>query len=181
MPLTDLYLIRHGHPQLGTGIAYDRPPGPPLSEVGLAEARLAGLYLAGRGIQRLYASPLERALGTAQAIGAEIGAAPAVDEALAEHRADETFDGVTRRLSAFLNRLRDEPADRVALVTHGSPIKAALHILTLGRIDLTGHVYSNGNHAPTAGIWHARSLDGVWHLELAFKPAAATPPAHVMV
>ena len=66
----------------GTGLAYDRPPGPPLSEVGLAEARLAGQFLAGRDIQRLYASPLQRALGTAQAISAAIGVAPDIEAGL---------------------------------------------------------------------------------------------------
>jgi broad specificity phosphatase PhoE len=181
MPLTDLYLIRHGHPQLGTGLAYDRPPGPPLSEVGLAEARLAGQFLAGRDIQRLYASPLQRALGTAQAISAAIGVAPDIEEALSEHRSDESFEGVTARLGAFLARLRDEPAERVALVTHGSPIRASLQLLSAGRIDLGGHTYSNGNPAPTAGIWHARAQDGAWRLELAFKPAAPAPSGHILV
>lgn len=181
MSLTDLYIVRHGHPQLGTGIPYDRVPGPPLSEVGHAEARLAGVYLAGCRIERLFASPLDRALSTAQAISSETGLPVLVDEALAEHHKDETFDAVKIRVRTFLNRIDSHETSRAVLVTHGSPIKALLQLLSLDRIDLSRYVYANGNHAPTAGIWHARRMDGDWHVDLIFKPVVSTPGAHIPV
>ncbi len=181
MQLTDLYIVRHGHPLLNTGLAYDRPPGPPLSEVGRAEARLAGLYLAGRNVQRLYASPLERAQGTAHAIAAETGLAVITEPALAEHRHDETFDAVRARIREFLCRLEQDLVPGVALVSHGSPIKAMLQILSREQINLSGHIYPNGNPVPTAGIWHARRSAQEWSLDLVFKPVVATPAAHVPV
>lgn len=181
MNITDLYIVRHGHPRLGTGIAYDRVPGPPLSEIGQAEARLAGLFLATRSINALYVSPLERALGTGQAIAAEIGLPGRIEPALAEHRQEETFDDVKARLSEFLARLERADDPCVALVTHGSPIKAILHLLGGGRIDLSRHVYANGNHAPTAGVWHARRDSASWRLDLVFRPVVEIPPAHVPV
>lgn len=185
MQITDLYMVRHGHPLLNTGIPYDRPPGPPLSEVGRAEARLAGLYLAGRSIQRLYASPLERAQGTAHAIAAETGLAVITEPALAEHRNDETFEAVKKRIQDFLFRLEQDSVTRVALVSHGSPIKAMLQILSREQIDLSRHIYPNGNHVPTAGIWHAkRNVEKdaqEWALDLVFRPVVATPAAHVPV
>ncbi|MCS7059805.1 MAG: histidine phosphatase family protein [Anaerolineae bacterium] len=188
MLVTDLYLVRHGHPLLNTGIAYDRPPGPPLSEVGRAEARLAGMYLASRGVQRLYTSPLDRAQATAALIGAETGLPAVVVEALAEHRREETFDDVQARMRAFLAHLEQETVSAIVLVSHGSPIKAMLLALSEGRLDLSRHIYPNGNHLPTAGIWHARrsAIEGAtsgtgWTLDLVFKPVVAAPPAHVPV
>ncbi len=181
MQITDLYIVRHGHPQQNTGLAYDRPPGPPLSEVGRAEARLAGMFLAGRGVQRLYASPLERAQGTAQAIAAETGLPVITEPALAEHRHEETFDAVRERIREFLTRIEQDPAPGVALVSHGSPIKALLQILSREQIDLSRHIYPNGNHVPTAGIWHARQGAQEWSLDLVFRPVVATPAEHAPV
>lgn len=181
MQITDLYIVRHGHPQQNTGLAYDRPPGPPLSEIGRAEARLAGIYLAGRGVQCLYASPLERAQGTAHAIAGETGLPIITEPALAEHRHEETFDAVKERIRELLARLEQGTAPVVALVSHGSPIKAMLQILSREQIDLTRHIYPNGNPVPTAGIWHARQDAQGWSLDLVFKPVVATPAAHVPV
>jgi broad specificity phosphatase PhoE len=162
-------------------LAYDRPPGPPLSEIGRAEARLAGIYLAGRGVQRLYASPLERAQGTAHAIADEAGLPVITEPALAEHRQEETFDAVKERVRGLLAGLERDTASVVALVSHGSPIKAMLHILSREQIDLSRHIYPNGNPVPTAGIWHARRGAQGWSLDLVFKPVVATPAAHVPV
>ena len=181
MCLTDIYLVRHGHPQLGTGIAYDRAPGPPLSEIGRAEAQLAGLYLASRNVQRLYTSPVERALSTAHAISTETGLESVVEEALAEHRREETFDAVKIRAQDFLNCLHAQPETVVALVSHGSPIKALLQVLSAGQLDLSRHVYANGNHVPTAGIWHARRVTDGWAFDLVFRPVVSTPATHVPV
>lgn len=181
MQISDLYIVRHGHPLQNTGLAYDRPPGPALSDIGRAEARLAGLYLAGRGAQRLYASPLERAQGTAHIISAETGLPVITEPALAEHRHDETFDAVRERIRALLSRLEQDNIPVVILVSHGSPIKAMLGILSRERIDLSRHVYPNGNPAPTAGIWHARRDTQGWALDLVFRPVVSTPATHVPV
>jgi 2,3-bisphosphoglycerate-dependent phosphoglycerate mutase len=105
-----------------------------------------------------------------------------IEPALAEHRSDETFEDVKARIREMLARLDSQPQEIVALVTHGSPIKALLQILSLETLDLARYSFPNGNHAPTAGIWHAqRDLFGVWQLTLAFKPVVATPAAHVAI
>jgi 2,3-bisphosphoglycerate-dependent phosphoglycerate mutase len=169
--LQQLYLIRHAQPKLGTGIPYDRVPGPPLSDTGRDEARAAGLYLAQCGLQDLFASPLDRTQETARAIADQVGLHVTVEEALAEHRSDETFDKVKTRMRDLLARVDSEPAPTVGFVTHGSPIKAMLQLLSSETIDLSKHTFDNGNHAPTAGIWRAeRSGDG-WRLDLVFTPA----------
>jgi 2,3-bisphosphoglycerate-dependent phosphoglycerate mutase len=180
--LKELYIVRHGHPLQGTGLTYDRVPGPALSDVGRAEAQVSALFLEHRDIEITYTSPLERTLGTARIIVAAINVPLVIEPALAEHRSDETFEEVKARIRDMLARLDSQPHDIVALVTHGSPMKALLKILSLETIDLSRYSFSNGNNAPTAGIWHAqRDLFGVWQLTLAFKPVVATPAAHVAI
>ena len=184
--LKELFLIRHGHPKQGTGIAYDRVPGPPLSDVGQEEARVAGLFLGHMHIQQIYTSPLDRASQTAQLIGKQLNLTPIVEPALAEHRKEETFDQVKARLQAFVAQLDAEPFERVALVAHGSPIKALLLALTQERIKLDDYRFANGNHVPTAGVWHARrNADPTalpqWELDLIFKPIVSAPVGHFAV
>jgi 2,3-bisphosphoglycerate-dependent phosphoglycerate mutase len=169
--LQQLYLIRHAHPQQGTGIPYDRVPGPPLSEVGREEARAAALYLSQCGLQQLYASPLDRTSETARAIVSQTGITMLVEDALAEHRNDEAMEKVTARIRDFLARVDCEPVEVAGFVTHGSPIKALLQLLSSETIDLTKHVYDNGNHAPTAGIWRAERISEGWKVELVFTPS----------
>jgi len=171
--LKELYLIRHAHPQPNTGLAYDRAPGPPLSEAGREEARATGLYLSQCGLERLYVSPLHRTQETAQLIGEHIQAPMHIEELLAEHRSDESFEGVKARVRALLDRIEEEPLVRVGFVTHGSPTKALLQILSDGALDLSQFVFDNGNHAPTAGVWRAERVEDGWRLELVFTPAMA--------
>jgi 2,3-bisphosphoglycerate-dependent phosphoglycerate mutase len=183
--ITEIFLIRHGHPQQGTGIPYDRAPGPPLSDVGREEARIAGLFLGHMGIRQLFCSPLDRALQTAELIGAALSLTPQVAPLLAEHRREETFDDVRKRAGEFLALLDEDTPQhtqqRVALVTHGSPIKALLLLLSNDSINLDNYKFSNGNHAPTAGVWHARRVETGWQLDLIFKPIVAAPVGHVAV
>ena len=184
--LKELFLVRHGHPKLGTGIAYDRVPGPPLSDVGREEARVAGLFLGHMHIQQIYTSPLDRANETAILIGQQLGLTPVIEPALAEHRKEETFDQVKVRLQDVIARLDAGPFERVALVAHGSPIKALLLILTQDRIKLDDYRFANGNHVPTAGVWHARrnadpTASPQWKLDLIFKPIVAAPVGHLSV
>lgn len=170
--LNQLYLIRHAHPKQGTGIPYDRVPGPPLSDAGKEEAQAAALYLSQCGLERLYVSPLDRTSDTARAISQHNGTPMQIEESLAEHRNGETFDQVKARMRDFLARVETDPVEVVGFVTHGSPIKALLQILSDDKIDLTKSTFDAGNHAPWAGIWRAER-DGsgcAWKLELAFSP-----------
>lgn len=169
--LQQLYLIRHAQPKPGTGIPYDRIPGPPLSDVGRDEARSAGLYLSQCGLERLYSSPLDRTLETAHLVGEQVALTPLIEQALAEHRSDETFDKVKTRMRDLLAQVEAEPVQIAAFVTHGSPIKASLQLLSSDAIDLSSRTFDNGNHAPTAGIWRAERIDGQWRLDLVFMPS----------
>ena len=179
--LKEIFFIRHGHPQQGTGIAYDCVPGPPLSDIGREEARIAGLFLGHLRLQQIFCSPLDRAQQTAELIGAELSLTPQVAPLLAEHRKEETFEDVRQRMREFLALLDEDEHERVALVTHGSPIKALLLSLSNESIKLDDYKFSNGNHAPTAGVWHAHRAEAGWQLDLIFKPIVAAPVGHVAV
>lgn len=172
--LKHLYLVRHAHPRQATGLLYDRVPGPQLSDVGRDEARAAGLYLAQCGVERIYVSPLDRTLETARIIANEANLAMQIEDALAEHRSDETFDHVKTRVRDFLARVECEPIMAAAFVTHGSPIKALLQILSSESLDLSQHVFDSGNHSPTAGIWMGQrdgTAETTWNLEMVFQPS----------
>ena len=83
--LHDIVLVRHGN--YTPDPAIDEKIGPPLSPIGVAQARLAGARLRGELPQpgTLYVSPMQRARDTAAAIGAEFpGRAFEVVDDLAE-------------------------------------------------------------------------------------------------
>ena len=169
--LNEIYIVRHAAPQQGTNIAYDRVPGPPLAELERGEARAAALYLSNCGIEKLYSSPLDRAMETAAIIAEETGLAREIVEDIREMRNDEPFEAVKQRIRDFHGRLEKETAERVAFVSHGSPVRAMLQVLSKDGLDLTPYNFHGGNPLPTAGIWRATRDGEVWKLELIFEPA----------
>lgn len=169
--LSDIYLIRHGAPAQCTCIPYNTPPGPDLSARGRAEARQAGLFLADRGVEHLFASPFARTKQTAEVLAEVLGLPTTLTALLQEHGPGEGFADVRERVRELLAAAADSPHTRVAFVSHGSPIRAALLEIGEERIDLSRHNYPGGNPAPTCGIWHARRLEtGQMRLDLVFKP-----------
>ena len=172
--LRTLYLVRHAHPQQNTGIAYDRVPGPPLDALGQTEAQLAARFLQPLGLQALLCSPLLRTRQTADAIAATTGLVPLTAEPLAEHRSDETFDAVRARCATWLAHAESGPHAVLAVVTHGSPVRALLGLLSQNSLDLSRHSFAGGNPSPTAGIWRAERASTGWQLSFAFEPQAVS-------
>ncbi len=177
MTFKTVYLIRHAAPQKGTGIPYDVPPGPPLSEAGQREARQMAEFLAGRGIQRIVHSPLDRTAMTAEALGSRLGL-PVVEAAdLAEHRRDEKADEVRIRVQAFFTREMGRPETVLAVVSHGSPLKLLIEWLTEGRERFIGMNFPDNNVTPTAGVWQARgALGAPWEVLFVFQPNIMPAP-----
>lgn len=180
-----VYLIRHAEPAAwGDGsVRYDAPPGPPLSTEGRAQAAMAADFLVGSPPTVVYTSPLDRALQTTQIITARLGAPMAIDERLAEHRRDETSEQVADRLAAFWRERVTTATGSlcVALVSHGSPIRALLALLgDVWTADPERYRFDHGNIAPPAGIWRARcaatdSRPVRWELALIFRTFVADP------
>ncbi len=170
--LTDLYLVRHGQPAHKPAIAYNVPPGPDLTERGRAEAAEAATFLAEKGVTQLLVSPFARAAQTAEVLVERLGLAATFTSVVQEHGPSESFAQVRARIAELLVALDDSAHSRVAIVAHGSPIRAALLELSKDKIDLSQHVYQGGNAAPTCGIWHVQFLDRhTRRFTLVFKPA----------
>lgn len=170
--LSDLYLIRHGQPVINTAIPYHTPPGPELSERGREEAAQAAAFLADKQIEHLFVSPFARTTQTAEVLVDRLGLPVTFTALVQEHGPGESFEQVRARIRELLAAAEDSPHARLAIVAHGSPIRAALLELSKEKIDLTKHVYAGGNPAPTCGIWHVQFLDEhTRRFELVFKPA----------
>ncbi|HJZ47006.1 MAG TPA: histidine phosphatase family protein [Roseiflexaceae bacterium] len=170
--LEELYLIRHATPDRTTGVPYNIMPGPPLAPIGQQEAVQTAYWLAGRGVERLLASPFDRTRATAETIAGQLGLEITFAEALREGGPGETMEQIRARMAELLAQLDDSPLHNAALITHGAPIRALLLHTTGDRIDLKPHAYDNGNCTPTAGVWHGRRGDNCWKWELAFRPSA---------
>jgi len=80
---THLYLVRHAQSMSNTGEAniYDDPP---LTEVGIEQARRLAKRLSYQSITAIYSSPLKRALQTAQIVAEALSLSVQVDEGLRE-------------------------------------------------------------------------------------------------
>jgi probable phosphoglycerate mutase len=85
----DLILVRHGEPvriENATGAA-----DPPLTAQGRAQAAAAGRWLEAEDVHAVYASPLRRAVETAQAIAGVHGLGLTIDDDLAEFDREASF------------------------------------------------------------------------------------------
>ncbi|HZW02320.1 MAG TPA: histidine phosphatase family protein [Anaerolineaceae bacterium] len=82
--MTRLLLVRHGETAWNVEGRYQGQADPPLNERGQAQAAQLAGRLAGAGIDVIYASPLRRALQTAEAIARRTGAPVRTDPRLME-------------------------------------------------------------------------------------------------
>jgi broad specificity phosphatase PhoE len=81
---TTVHLLRHGEVFNPDQILYGRLPGFRLSDLGVAQAKLAAEFLARYDVARVVSSPLERARQTAAPVAAALGLDPTRDIALDE-------------------------------------------------------------------------------------------------
>jgi broad specificity phosphatase PhoE len=86
-----VHLLRHGEVHNPDGVLYGRLPGFRLSDLGVAQAKLAAEFLAQRDIRYLVSSPLQRAQETAAPLASLTGLEVATDERLIE--ADNKLQG----------------------------------------------------------------------------------------
>jgi 2,3-bisphosphoglycerate-dependent phosphoglycerate mutase len=168
--LEELFLVRHAAPDRSLPMPYNVLPGPPLTAAGVQEAALTAIWLEGRGIEYLFVSPFERTKATADIIINRLGVPFTYTEAIREGGPGEKFEQIRARVAELLVQLDDSPFRRVALVSHGAPVLAALRHTTEDRIDLKGHMYDHGNNTPTGGVWRGVRGERCWRWELAFRP-----------
>lgn len=104
MPADLLHFVRHGEVHNPDRILYGRLEGFGLSERGVLMAERAASALATRPIAKIFSSPLQRALESAQPLSARVGVPIETDERLNE--GINSFQGT--RLT--LGRILSEPA-----------------------------------------------------------------------
>jgi len=171
-----VYLARHATPDWSrTDIPYDIPPGPPLTDLGEAEAKKLGAFLADAGVIQLFVSPLERAQHTAIIAAQALGVPITTVDAIAEWRHGESEEAVLGRAHAFWKELfEDNPVNGpVALFSHGGPIRLLLETLSGDPARISEYLprFDHHNPLPPAGAWRAqRQDDGSWQVDLVFTP-----------
>jgi probable phosphoglycerate mutase len=142
-----LYVCRHGESELNALGRYAGQTDTPLTEIGRRQAHLAGQQAGGLAIDQIVASPLARALETAQIIAREISypieritTNPLVMERALGELEGESWDDkpedptiylgiepetdLDMRAKAALSFLRGLGADHVLLVSHGTFLMA---------------------------------------------------------
>ena len=116
MTATRVDLVRHGHVENPQRKVYGRLPGWKLSAEGRRQAEAIAAHLRGRPIVRVYASPLDRAMETAEAVAAACGVAVSPDPDLIESALGAHWEGMRwsevratrqRELDAYLHRPHD--------------------------------------------------------------------------
>ena len=88
------YVLRHGQTDWNVQMRLQGSTDIPLNETGRAQAHVAAKILAGEGVTQIIASPLSRALETAQIVGAAAGIEPVIDNRLIERNFGQ-FEGMT--------------------------------------------------------------------------------------
>ena len=174
MPI--VYLARHATPDFNRpDLVYHLPPGPPLTAQGQAEAQSLGLFLREAGVARLYTSPLERCLHTAQ-IASQISGAPLeILPALIELQPGEGQDSLRALLCpVFAQAAQESVTGRpIALITHGGTVTFLLGALGLDESSISHTlIYDHSNPLPPAGVYEAsQDAEGQpWNVRLAFTP-----------
>ncbi len=94
-----IHLIRHGEVENPKGVIYGRLPGFHLSDKGRRQVEAAAERLKDRNVGTIWASPLERAQETAEAIAVHHDAAIVTDGRLSESKT--TLEGVGRTLMSL--------------------------------------------------------------------------------
>jgi broad specificity phosphatase PhoE len=103
----ELYLVRHGQSEGNIGRT---SPDPPLTELGIKQARWTALRFRGVRLNRIYASPFLRAIQTAEIIADELDMFFHLWPLLAEHEPANPACGIGRSkiLSDFPRAVADE-------------------------------------------------------------------------
>lgn len=177
-------LIRHGETDWNAGGLLQGLSDVPLNRRGRGQARHAGRMLADRGWQRVYSSPLGRAMGTAQIIADECGLTSPLEvpgfverdfgrfEGLSYIGADghpidlddptvETEETVLERGFAAMHDVADaHPEGNVLLIGHGTVIRSILNRLMAFEGPLIGNASLSIVHVAPDRAMHVTLAGG---------------------
>lgn len=110
--MTRLLLVRHGQSEWNAAGRIQGQADAPLDEVGLAQAQRLAERLRSQPVAAIYASPLQRARVTAEAIGAQLALPVVCDDRLMEYHfgviSGLTWDEVVQQHPEFARRWADD-------------------------------------------------------------------------
>ncbi len=150
----NLYLVRHGEP-----LSEDLDPRRPLSEKGLRDVRRVGEFLAGTGnlrVKRIFHSPKQRALETAQALAKYLNPGKGVFESEGLLPMDDPSDWAYR-----ISQTRED----TMLVGHLPFMARLASLLLCGRFDVVDVDFQTGGT-----VCLERDLSGGWMLVWSVNP-----------
>ena len=133
--MQEIYLIRHGSVENPKGVEYGRLPGFPLSERGIREAGQTAGFLAGRGIEVIYHSPLERCVQTASTISSALNADMMESREINEWDGNESLRDVQARMNTFYMTLYAQTCEKLAVVSHRDPLRVLMLSLEGGKLS----------------------------------------------
>jgi broad specificity phosphatase PhoE len=178
-PGRTIFLVRHATPDLTRpDLVYFLPPGPPLTPVGELESSELGPFLCRRGVRRIWTSPLERAIRTAELAAKACDAEVVEDPRLIEMQPGETHEDVRARAGPLWDIALGRAAvdGPQALVAHGGVITALLLAVGVAptAMERIGRRFDSGNPVPPAGAWEVAASDGAGPMtaRLVFLPRA---------
>ncbi|MFP3913886.1 MAG: histidine phosphatase family protein [Actinomycetota bacterium] len=117
---TRVHLVRHGEVHNPGHVVYAGLPGFSLSRAGTEQARAVARYLGRQPVVAVWASPLERALRTAEAVAGRLGMAVRVDPRLAEWQLMDRWAGV-----AWDDLPEKHPGELEAFLAHPASLEFA--------------------------------------------------------
>jgi broad specificity phosphatase PhoE len=127
--ITQVLLVRHGQQEYDLKAPIGDLVDPPLSELGRSQARLVGMALSTERIDRVYASPLRRALDTGQEIARH-------------HRLETTVLPDLREVHIF----RDIPQDQRPTDYLGAQLLTGIRNRMLSEKSWDVYPYSESSH-----------------------------------
>jgi uncharacterized phosphatase len=193
---TTICLVRHGETEWNFTHRYQGWADIPLNETGIGQAALVAQAIATEQWDAIVASPLSRAMRTAQAIAdasgfAEIGQDPDLRErgygeaeglTLVEREAKwagtewpglEPYDTMADRAMAALDRVAEaHPGKRVLVVCHGGLINAVLARVSGGEFGTGVTIILNTARTTIvrdADGWSIDTVTDASHLEMAIR------------
>lgn len=107
--VTTVYLVRHGRTAYNADGRLRGLSDPPLDERGRAEAHAVAVELAGRHLAAIIASPLQRAVATADAIAKASGLHTEIDSRLVDRDYGEWTGQLRREVEQRFGSIDDAP------------------------------------------------------------------------
>jgi probable phosphoglycerate mutase len=167
-----LYLARHGETEWNRIGRWQGATDIPLSDTGRAQARALAERLRGRGIGRVHASHLSRALETAQIVAAALGlTAPAGDTRLRE-RGYGAFEGLTRDECAerYPGVWERYLADRRSVPPGAEPQAEVVERITAAMHEIAGGAAEDSDSGAILVISHGGTIRSFIHATIGMIP-----------